>query len=68
MGARMKSIGAQIKQLAALVDTDDLTEWEQEFVASIVLRTKNGSDTRSLTMRQVEIIPHIYRKHFGDIE
>ena len=62
----MKSIGSMVKQLAAMVGTDDLNDWEQEFVSSINLRTKGGTDTRMLTMRQVEIIPDIYRKHFGD--
>ncbi len=62
----MKSIGSMIKQLAAMVGTDDLTEWENEFVASVSFRSKIGTETRLLTPKQAEIIPNIYRKHFGD--
>lgn len=62
----MKSLGAQIKQLAALLDTTDLTDWEQDFVASVYHRSKGGTDTRSLTPKQTDTVDRIYSKHFGD--
>jgi hypothetical protein len=64
----MKSIGAQIKQLSALVGGEDLTDWENEFVLSVNERSKQGSHTQALSETQVEIIERIYRKHFGDSE
>jgi hypothetical protein len=64
----MKSIGAQIKQLSALVGGEDLTEWEDEFVESVYERSKQGTHTSGLSEKQVEIIARIYRKHFGDSE
>jgi hypothetical protein len=64
----MKSIGAQIKQLSALVGGEDLTEWEDEFVESVYERSKQGSQTQALSEKQVEIIASIYRIHFGDSE
>ena len=31
----MKTIGAMVKQVEGLIDTDDLTTWENDFVSSI---------------------------------
>jgi len=64
----MKTLASMIKQLAAMVDTDDLTEWENEFVTNIDQRTLNGDSTRtqSLSSKQVDVIDRLYRKHFGD--
>lgn len=62
----MKSIGAMIQQLDGLVDTRDLTEWENEFVTNIVEGTINGKLTRKLTEKQIDVVQRIYRRHFGD--
>ena len=62
----MKSLGAMVKQLAGMVGTDELTEWEDEFVQSVFNQSGEGQDTAFLTSRQVETINGIYRKHFGD--
>jgi hypothetical protein len=64
----MKSIGAQIEQLYALVGGEDLTKWEEEFIESINMWSKQGTHTSGLSEKQVEIITRIYRKHFGDSE
>lgn len=65
MTARPVSIGTQIKQLAGLLDTTDLTDWEADFVASVNLRSKGGAETRALTTKQVETIESIYEKNFA---
>ena len=62
---RIVSIGTQIKQIAGLLDTDDLTEWEKGFVASVNHRSKRGTETRTLTDKQVETVERIYEKHFA---
>lgn len=63
----MKTIGAMVKQVEGLIDTDDLTIWENDFVSSICKQVKdNKSSTANLSSKQVEIIQRVYSKHFGD--
>lgn len=62
----MKTIGAMIEQLDGLRDTTDLTDWESEFVTSILHRYLNAKkDTTCLSAKQVEIIERIWNKHFA---
>lgn len=62
----MISIGTMVKTIAGLAGTDDVTEWESEFIESVVERTDNGRDTTKLSTKQVNIIERIHSKHFGD--
>ena len=59
----MKSIDAMIKQLRAMVGTDDLTDWETSFVESVAERAAMHVP---LSSKQVEIIDRLYTKHFAD--
>jgi hypothetical protein len=61
----MKSIGTMITQLFSMTDTKDLSEWENDFVKSIVEQTNGGASTKSLTPKQVEIIDRLNKKHFA---
>lgn len=61
----MTSVGSMVKQLAGLVDTKDLSDWEQSFVSDIDDRTAGGNRTSHLSEKQIERIESIYRKHFG---
>lgn len=60
----MASITNMVKQCAGLVDTKDVTAWENAFLHSILRQTKNGDDTRSLTEKQIEVLERIYGKNF----
>ena len=63
---RLVSLGTKIEQLDGLRDTDDLTQWEQGFVTSILERyLLAGRDTRMLSTRQVEALEQIWGKHFS---
>lgn len=63
---RLISIGTKIEQLDGLRDTQDLTQWEQGFVTSILERyLVAGRDTRMLTSKQVDVIERIWAKHFA---
>lgn len=63
---RLVSLGTQIEQLDGLRDTDDLNQWEQAFVTSILERyLLAGRDTRMLRSKQVEVIERIWGKHFA---
>lgn len=62
---RTISLGTMIQQLSGLLDTNDLSHWEQTFIASMVEHTGNGSRTSHLSEPRVEKIEQIYRKHFA---
>ena len=63
---RLVSIGAMIEQLDGLRDTKDLTEWEHDFVTSILERYLLAKkNTQGFTGKQVEVIERIWRKHFS---
>lgn len=61
----MKSIGQKIQQIEALSGTRDVSNWEAEFIDSIVIRTDFGKNTGALTEKQVEIIDRIWGRHFA---
>jgi hypothetical protein len=46
-------------------DTGDLTDWENEFVAGLFSRTRDGEDTTKLSGKQVEVVERIWQKHFA---
>jgi len=52
-----------IRRLSGMLDTRDLSEWEQQFVRSLVEKLDAGRVT-SLTDRQVEILERLHGKHF----
>jgi len=59
------SIGAMIKKISGLSGTKDVTEWESQFIDSIVEKSANGANTTGLSTKQVEIVESIHAKHFG---
>lgn len=62
----MASLGTMIEQLDGMRDTSDLTEWENDFVTSILERYLYAKkDTRNLSAKQVEIVERIWSKHFA---
>lgn len=61
----MTSIANMIKLIAGLQDTKDVSEWESEFIWSVVEKTDNGKCTTALSGKQVEVIQRIYNKHFS---
>lgn len=62
----MASINTMVRKVAGMVDTKDLTAWENKFVKNIVAQTGNGDNTSSLTENQVDVLERIYERHFAD--
>lgn len=54
-----------VQRVSGLQGTGDLTDWEEQFVSDIVKRTQEGSDTRSLTEKQIDVLERIFNKHFA---
>jgi hypothetical protein len=61
----MKTLGQKVKQVAALLGTADLNEWETGFVTNLDAITGNGQDTTRLTDNQITALERIYNRHFA---
>ena len=59
------SIGNMIKRISGLLGTEDLSEWETEFVESVVERSQDGATTVLLTEKQITKIEQIFNKYFA---
>jgi len=54
-----------IAQIEGLHDTKDVTEWENGFIESVVLKTNSGKVTCGLSDAQIATVEHLWRKHFA---
>lgn len=61
----MTSLNTQVKKCVGLIDTTDVSDWENEFLTSVNEQTDEGNNTSSLTEKQVICLERIYRKHFA---
>lgn len=62
----MVSTNTMIEQLDGLRDTSDLTEWENKFVTSVMIKYLiSGKETRSLSAKQIETVEKIWSKNFA---
>lgn len=59
------SVGGKLKQLAGMVDTKDLKQWENGFLKNVLRATGEGQRTSMLTGDQLEKIDEIFAKHCG---
>lgn len=62
---RQVTPGTMVKQLAGLLDTKDLNDWEQGFVENVVTRSQNGDKTSALSGPTAEKVEEVYRRHFA---
>jgi hypothetical protein len=61
----MASLNTMVKRCAGLVDTKDVTDWENRFIKRVVEQTKSGDNTSTLTENQVGSLEEIHDKHFS---
>lgn len=61
----MAALNTMVKRVSGLLGTKDLSQWEGDFVATIVDNTKNGDNTTSLTEKQIYVLERIFSKHFS---
>lgn len=59
------SLGAMLRQMSGMVDTADLSDWENRFLKNVLARTDEGARTSVITGDQAEKIEQIWSKHFG---
>lgn len=60
----MTTLNTMVRRVSGLLDTKDLSDFEEDFVQSIVQKTKNGDNTTSLTEKQIDVLTRIHDKHF----
>lgn len=61
----MASTNTMLKQCAGLVDTKDVTPWENDFLQSVLRRSQQGQRPDLLSPSQVESLERIHSKHFA---
>lgn len=61
----MASLNTMVKRVSGLLDTKDLSDWEDDFVRSITERTRDGDDTTALTEKQITCLERIFHRHFA---
>lgn len=61
----MASLNTMVKKCAGLVDTTDVSDWENQFLKSVAEKTGEGNNTTSLTEKQIVVLERIYGKHFA---
>lgn len=62
----MASLTTMVKQLSGLVDTKDVSDWENDFLQSIMRSTGEGDNTTVLTEKQIDVVERIFKKHFSN--
>lgn len=62
---RSVSINTMLEQCEGLIGTDDITEWENDFLISICNEVEHHRGATSLSDRQVSVIERIWKKHFA---
>ena len=60
---RTVSVRSMLAQIEGLRGTDDLTQWEDQFVGAVCEKAR--TDTTVLSSKQVTIVERIYREHFA---
>ena len=61
------SLANMIERIGGLTGTSDLTDWENEFVESILNRYDSKTKvTNRVSSKQAEIIERIFNKHFAE--
>lgn len=59
------SAATMIERLCDMLDSDDLTDEDVQFLVGVVER-KNSGQVTTLTGKQVETLDRLHSKHFGD--
>ena len=65
MSAAAVSVRTMLLQLAGLVDTADVSDWENGFIKNVLEQTHQAARTSHLSEKQLDRIEEIWRKHFA---
>ena len=59
------SLRVMIQRLEGLEDTNDVSDWENGFIKSMLRKSKQGLVTSHLTENEVAKIEELFSKHFA---
>jgi hypothetical protein len=59
------SVRTMLLQVAGLVDTTDVNDWENGFLKSVLRISEDGARSSRLTEKQIERLEEVWRKHFA---
>jgi hypothetical protein len=59
------SINTMVRKCAGLIDTRDVSDWENRFLKNVNQLTGGGDNTSGLSENQVGRLEEIYDKHFA---
>jgi hypothetical protein len=62
----MASLNNMVKRCSGLIGTKDVSDWEDDFLKSLVEKTQEGRNTSSLTEKQITILERIFEKNYSD--
>lgn len=62
----MASLNTMVKKCEGLIDTSDVSDWENRFLKNIAEQTAHGDNTSSLSENQIGRLEEIHAKNFGD--
>lgn len=61
----MTSVNTMIKKISGLQDTNRVTAWENEFISSVVTKTRDGLVVSTLTDKEIDKVEQIHATHFA---
>lgn len=61
----MTAINTMVKRVSSLINTRDVTPWENEFIQRVVRQTSDGDNTTSLTAKQIDVLERLFSRHFS---
>jgi hypothetical protein len=61
----MASLNTMVQKCMGLIDTKDVSDWENNFLQNIANKTNEGKNTTSLTEAQITVLERLHSKHFA---
>lgn len=61
----MASLNTMVKRVSGLVNTTEVTAWEDEFIQRVMRQTSNGDNTTSLTEKQIDVLERLFNRHLS---
>jgi hypothetical protein len=61
----MASTNAMLQKCSGLLETDEMNDWEHEFIESLWERSEQGKRPDLLTPKQVEKLEQVHKRYFA---
>lgn len=61
----MTSVNEMVRRIEGLINTRHVSDWENQFIQSVVRKSTGGKDTSRLSDKQLAVIERIHGQHFA---